>query len=406
MNKKNTFAQLIRNELLTKTLKSLEFHDPTPVQEMTLPLIYDMQDVICQSSTGSGKTLAFAIPIVENINPRDKLQAVVLVPTRELCEQVTEEFRKITKFTNINTLEVYGGVSIDNQIRKIPSAHIVVATPGRLLDLINRRVLNLRKIKTVVLDEADRMLDMGFINDVETILEDTPRKRQTLMFSATIPPAMEKIIRRHMWKPQRVKIKEQVDKHLLKQFFYQIPTNKRIHLLVYLLKNEKKPHAIIFCQTRRVVDLVAHNLNKNGVHAQAIHGGLTQNKRKKIISSFHAKETNILVASDIAARGLDIKLLTHVYNFDVPRTPEDYIHRIGRTARAGEEGIAITLVSEKDYKEFKSIERNPKLKILKMDLPEFPLIDYQRALPRRRQHRVAPRQHRPHKRRFNYRRRR
>ncbi len=391
MKKDNTFEKLLNNPSFKKALKALEFHSPTPVQQETLPLIIEGKDVICQSSTGSGKTLGFALPIAENIDLRKTLQAVVLVPTRELCEQVTEEFRKITKFTKINTLEVYGGVSINNQIRKVPSAHIVVATPGRLCDLMNRKAIDLGTVQSMVLDEADRMLDMGFINDVEYILKKTPKKRQTLMFSATIPKMMERLIERHMKKPKRIKIKEQVDTKLLKQYYYDVKTSKRFHLLIHLLRNEKAPHAIVFCATRRMVDLVTHNLNLNGVHAEAIHGGLTQAKRKKVISSFHGKETKILIASDIAARGLDIKLLSHVYNFDVPQSPEDYTHRVGRTARAGEEGVAITLLSEKDHHAFHEILNNPKIKIEQLETPEFETVEFVHRLPRSKQSKPASR---------------
>lgn len=391
MKQDKTFEKLLNNPSFKKALKDLDFHSPTPVQQETLPLIVKGDDIICQSSTGSGKTLGFALPIAENIDLRKSLQAIVLVPTRELCEQVTEEFKKITKYTKINTLEVYGGVSINNQIRKVPHAHIIVATPGRLCDLMNRKVIDLSKIKVAVLDEADRMLDMGFIKDVEFILKKTPKQRQTLMFSATIPRMMEKLITRNMNKPKRVNIKEHVDTKLLKQYYYDVQTSKRLHLLVHLLKNEKELHALVFCATRRMVDVVAFNLNKNGVPAEAIHGGLTQNKRKQVISSFHDKETKILVASDIAARGLDIKLLTHVYNFDVPQSSEDYTHRVGRTARAGEEGIAITLLSEKDHRAFQEVLNNPKIKIERIETPEFELIEIVHRIPRSKQSRPASR---------------
>ena len=403
MKNNDTFESLVVGTPFKKALKALDFHSPTEVQQETLPIINSGHDLVCQSSTGSGKTLGFALPILENIDLRSHLQAVILVPTRELCQQVTEEIKKITKFTKINTLEVYGGVSINNQIRKVPQSHIIVATPGRLCDLMERGVIHLGSIKTVVLDEADRMLDMGFVNDVEYILKQTPKKRQTLMFSATIPRMIERLIHKHMIDPKRVSIKDQVDVKLLKQYYYDIPTSQRFHLLVHLLKNEKAPHAIVFCATRRVVDLISRNLKKNGINAAALHGGLTQSMRQKVMSSFQGKETKILVASDIAARGIDVKLLTHVYNFDVPKTSEDYTHRIGRTARAGEDGIAITLVSEKDHRAFQEVLRNPKLKIIRKELPEFEMVEFVHSTQRGR--RQTPNQHRP-KGRFNSRRRR
>ncbi len=391
MSKDNTFEKLLSNPSFKKALKELDLHSPTPVQQEAVPLIVKGHDIICQSSTGSGKTLGFALPIVEKIDLRGSLQAIVLVPTRELCEQVSEEFKKITKYTKINTLEVYGGVSINNQIRKVPHAHIIVATPGRLCDLMNRKIINLSTIKTAVLDEADRMLDMGFIKDVEIILKKTPKDRQTLMFSATIPRMMEKLIARNMKDPKRITVQEHVDTKLLKQYYYDVQTSKRFHLLVHLLKHEKDPHALVFCATRRTVDLVAYNLNKSGVPAEAIHGGLTQNKRKQVISSFHDKETKILVASDIAARGLDIKLLTHVYNYDVPQSSEDYTHRVGRTARAGEEGVAITLLSEKDHRAFQEVLSNPKIHIERLESPDYPLVEFIQKLPRSHESRPASR---------------
>ena len=385
-----TFEKLLTDPSVKKALQAAHLDEPTPVQSRSIPIIQDKKDLICQSSTGSGKTLAFAIPLIERIQPAKGLQVLVLVPTRELCEQVTEEFRKIAKFKSLNILEVYGGVSIDNQIRKVPQAHVVVATPGRLCDLLNRRAIKLDTVQTAVLDEADRMLDMGFVKDVEFILKATQQKRQTLMFSATLPPQMKKIIQRYMRNPEHIKTKEQVDKHLLKQYFYDVPIRDRFHLLVHLLKHEQAPYAIVFCGTRRAVDLITRNLNNNGIEAKAIHGGLTQAMRKQVMNSFHGKKTHILVASDIAARGLDIKLLTHVYNFDVPKTAEDYTHRIGRTARAGEEGVAITLVSDKDYDNFRRVQRDYRVPIEKKSLPEFerarftPAPSYGRGGPRGR----------------------
>lgn len=381
MKEKLTFKTALHPEL-HKTLLSLGIDKPTPIQEESFALIKENHDVICQSSTGSGKTLAFALPISEMISYNDKLTALVLVPTRELCEQVSEEFKKVTKHNKLNIVEVYGGVSIDNQIRKVPKAHVVVATPGRLCDLIDRKAIKLSNIKTVVLDEADRMLDMGFIKDVEYILEQTPKKRQTLMFSATIQKEIDHLINRHMFKPKLIKIKEYVDKSLLKQYFYIVNTNERFDLLVYLLKEEKAPYALVFCGTRRMVDMVANNLKANGLEAHAIHGGLSQNKRKKVMTAFHGKQTHILVASDIAARGIDIQMLSHVYNYDVPKTSQEYVHRIGRTARAGEAGIAVTLVSSKDFDNFRNVQRDRTLDIVELDPPRVPHVKFTKYLSR------------------------
>lgn len=377
-----TFEKLVSDPFIRKSLKEIGILEPTPIQERAIPLVQAGHDVVGQSSTGSGKTFAFAIPIIEKIKTSEGLQAVVLVPTRELCEQVAEECSKLTRYKSINVLKVYGGVSIDGQIRKIPDANIIVGTPGRMKDVLQRRVLRLDAIKFLVLDEADKMLDMGFIEDVEFIIKTTPTKRQTLMFSATMPKEVMHIIQKHMRDPQIIRTKEQVDKGLLKQYYYDVPIRDRFHLLVHLLKNEKAPYAIVFCGTRRAVDLVEYNLNKNGLQAKAIHGGLTQSRRKQVMESFQGKNTEILVASDIAARGLDIKMLTHVYNFDVPKTPKEYVHRIGRTARAGEEGIAVTLVSEKDYDNFRRVLDDRSLKIEKLPLPKYEIVQFQPFMQR------------------------
>ncbi len=382
MEERITFEKLVTDPFVKKALQEIGILEPTPIQERAIPLVQAGKDVVGQSSTGSGKTFAFAVPIVEQIKTTEGLQAIVLVPTRELCEQVAEECSKITRYKSINVLKVYGGVSIEGQIRNIPRANIIIGTPGRVKDVMQRRVLRLDTIKYLVLDEADKMLDMGFIEDVEFIIKATPAKRQTLMFSATMPKEVMHIVNKHMRDPQWIKTKEQVEQTLLKQYYYDVPIHDRFHLLVHLLKEEKAPYALVFCGTRRSVDLIAYNLNKNGIEAKAIHGGLTQSRRKQVMESFQGKKTEILVASDIAARGLDIKMLTHVYNFDVPKTPKEYVHRIGRTARAGEEGIAVTLVSHKDYDNFRRVLDEPSLKIEKLPLPKFAIVQFERFMPR------------------------
>ncbi|MBI1972848.1 DEAD/DEAH box helicase [Candidatus Woesearchaeota archaeon] len=383
MENRMTFENLTTDPFLKKALAEMGITEPTPIQERTIPLIQEGKDVIGQSSTGSGKTIAFALPIIEKLKTSEGLQTIILVPTRELCEQVAEEFKKLVRYKQMNVLKVYGGVSLEGQIRNVPKAHIVVGTPGRVCDLLERRALRLDTIKILVLDEADRMLDMGFLPDVERILKMTPNKRQTLMFSATMPKEIQHIAHRHMHQPQLIKTKEYVEKELLKQYYYDVPIRDRFHLLAHLLKQETAEYAIVFCGTRKSVDLVAYNLNKNDILARAIHGGLTQSRRKQVMESFHSKKTTILVASDIAARGLDIKMLSHVYNFDVPKTAKEYIHRIGRTARAGEEGIAVTLVSEKDYDNFRRVMEDRSLKIEKLPLPKFEILRFEAFMPRK-----------------------
>ena len=376
------FEQLVTDPFLRKAINELGFTEPTPIQARAIPLIQDGKDIFGQSSTGSGKTVAFALPTIEKIKTTEGLQAIILVPTRELCEQVADDCQKIARYKQVNIVKVYGGVSIEGQIRKIPSAHIIVGTPGRVCDVLERRVLRLDTIKTLVLDEADKMLDMGFLPDVERILKTTPSQRQTLMFSATLPKEIQHIVNRHMRNPEFIKTKTHVEKDLLKQYYYDVSVRDRFHLLVHLLQQEQAPYVIVFCGTRKSVDLITFNLKKNNVYAQAIHGGLSQSKRKQVMESFQSKKTTVLVASDIAARGIDIKMLSHVYNFDVPKTAKEYLHRIGRTARAGEEGIAITLVSEKDYDNFRRVLEDPSLKIEKLPLPAFEHLQFQAFIPR------------------------
>ncbi len=382
MEQQITFENLTQDPALKKALHDLNIDTPTYIQARAIPYIQEGKDVIGQSSTGSGKTIAFALPTLEKIQKADGLQAIILVPTRELCEQVADDCQELSKYKPCNILKIYGGVSIDEQIRRIPQTHVVVGTPGRVCDLLERRSLRLDRIKFLVLDEADRMLDMGFLPDVERILKQIPKNRQTLMFSATFPREIEHIMQRHMRNPQMVRAKTHVEKDLLKQYYYDVPVRDRFHLLVHLLKQENSPYVIVFCGTRRGVDLIEHNLNKNNIQAKAIHGGLSQNQRKQVMESFHNKQTTVLVASDIASRGLDIKMLSHVYNFDVPKTGKEYLHRIGRTARAGQEGVAVSLVSEKDYDNFRHVLRDVG-KIEKLPLPKFALTQFEQFMPRR-----------------------
>ncbi|MEM3113061.1 MAG: DEAD/DEAH box helicase, partial [Candidatus Pacearchaeota archaeon] len=312
-------------------------------------------DVIALASTGSGKTLAFASGLIKNIEKNKGIQGLVLVPTRELAEQVTKELKFFSKFKNLNVISIYGGGSINNQIRDIKTAEIIVATPGRLLDHINRQTIDLRNINTLILDEADRMFDMGFRDDVRKILDKCPKKRQTMLFSATFSREIELLSKNYMNHPVEISAEPHVDPLKLTQEYYDLGKGHKLSLLKHLLENETSKLVMIFCNTRKNVDFVSKNLNKLGIESLPIHGGFSQTKRNKVIEKFHSNSVHVLVATDVAARGLHIEGVSHVYNFDIPPTKNEYIHRIGRTARAGKEGKVINLLSARDYDNFRNI---------------------------------------------------
>ncbi len=372
------FTKMGLNPKLVEGLKVMGITTPTPIQEKCIPLIKAGKDVVGQSLTGSGKTAAFGLPILERIVPGAGLQALIVVPTRELCVQVRDHLEQYAKFLPINIISIYGGVGFFQQMEEIKFGEIIVATPGRLLDHMGRRNISLKNIKFVVLDEADRMFDMGFEDDVDKILRQTPASRQTIMFSATMPRAAQNMIGKYLKSPVNVQEKLNVDKSLLKQVFYSVRKNDKFALLVHFLKNKTSGPAIVFCGTKREVDRVAKQLRKLKIEALPVHGDLTQGKRQFAVNSFKTAKIDVLVATDVAARGLDIKDVSHVYNYDVPRTPEEYTHRIGRTARAGKKGEAITLLSERDYNNFNKILRVGRAEILQETLPEFEKIEFVR----------------------------
>lgn len=320
-----------------------------------MPFILEGKDLVGESATGSGKTLAFGSGIIKKVTPGEGLQALVLTPTRELAEQVKESLKQLSYQKNLMIIAVYGGVSINPQIHDLSKANVVVATPGRLLDHLQRGTINISKIRLLVLDEADRMLDMGFIDDVEKIIRLCPKKKQTLFFSATILPQIKELANKYMVNPISVSATKYVDPSKLKQTYYDIPRNLKLSLLVHLFQLENSGLVMVFCNTRRTVDFVVKNLKANKVSTIAIHGGLTQNKRTKTMKLFNKGKVSALVCTDVAARGLHIDDVSHIYNYDIPNNPNDYIHRIGRTARAGESGKVINLVCDKDYGNFSRI---------------------------------------------------
>lgn len=360
-------------ELSKKTMAAITamgFEEPSPIQSQTIPLVLEGNDVIGQAQTGTGKTAAFGIPIVEKIVDNRQLQALVLTPTRELAIQVSEELAKIGKMKRLKTLPVYGGQSIDRQIRVLRSGvHIVVGTPGRLLDHISRGTIKLNSVKMLVLDEADEMLDMGFVEDIESILQHIPKDdRQTLLFSATMPRPIMALAEKYMRSPMVVTIsKEQLTVPLIEQYYYE--TRDKLEGLCRVLDVESAARIIVFCRTKKGVDDLVASLQARGYMADGLHGDLSQAQRDRVMRKFRDAKLEILVATDVAARGIDIEHITHVINYDIPQDPESYVHRIGRTGRAGKKGVAITFIEPREYRQLKLIEREAKTRIYRRQLP-------------------------------------
>ena len=364
-----SFNELGLSPEFKQTIEKLGFTEPTEIQAKSIQDILDGKDVIGESATGSGKTLAFAAGIIAKCKKGQGLQAVVLLPTRELALQVSQEIKKLSN-NSLNILPVYGGVSIEEQIHKLPMTDVVVATPGRFLDHLERRTIDISKVKILVLDEADRMLDMGFIDDMEEIIRALPSERQTLLFSATLPSEVKNLAKRYMKTQIVARAQNQVDPSKLKQIYYNVERNLKLSLLIHELKNERSGLVMVFCNTRISTDIVQRNLKANGINAIAIHGGFTQNKRQRTLEMFNNAKVGVLVCTDVAARGLHIENVSHVYNYEIPKEAQDYVHRIGRTARAGADGKVINLLAEQDYQNFGRVENQyPELRIEKVQPP-------------------------------------
>ncbi|MCC7574017.1 DEAD/DEAH box helicase [Candidatus Woesearchaeota archaeon] len=355
---------------LLGAIQRLGFEVPTEIQAKSIPLILEGKDVVGESATGSGKTLAFGCGAIECCLPKQGVQALILVPTRELAEQVSKSINDLNVNKRFRILQIYGGVSINPQIDFLRSSEIVVATPGRLKDHIQRGTIDLSKLKLLVLDEADRMLDMGFIPDVEDIVKRCPKKRQTLLFSATFPPAVRVLTNKFLSNPVNVKVDNQVDAKLLKQVYYDARRGEKLSLLVHLIKNEESDRIMVFCNTRMNSDLVHQNLVRNNIKASVLHGGFTQASRTKVIDNFKTGKCKVLVCTDVAARGIHVDDVSHVYNYDMAKDPNDYVHRIGRTARAGSEGLVVNLVSDLDHDNFSRVFSNYDFSIDKLSPPE------------------------------------
>ncbi|MDK2946649.1 DEAD/DEAH box helicase [Geotoga petraea] len=370
------FEELGLSKETLSALKKKGFEEPTPIQEKTIPILMNEdKDVIGQAQTGTGKTAAFGIPIIEDLEhskSRD-VQALILAPTRELAVQVAEEINSLKGSRNLFVLPVYGGASIDHQIRGLKrGADIVVGTPGRVIDHINRGTLKLNSLKYMILDEADEMLNMGFIEDVEKILAETNQNKKMLLFSATMPKKILNLAKRFMKNYEIVTVEEEnLTTDLTDQIYFEVRNSDKFESLCRIIDVEKEFYGLVFCRTKVNVENVANKLIDRGYSAEALHGDISQYQRERILRKFKSQNINILVATDVAARGIDINNLTHVINYSLPQNPESYVHRIGRTGRAGQEGTAITFVTPEEYRKLAFIKRYAQTEIRKEKIPEI-----------------------------------
>jgi ATP-dependent RNA helicase DeaD len=372
------FADLALAPELCHALSGLGYEEPTPIQRAAIPPLLEGRDLVGQAATGTGKTAAFALPVLQRIltkGERTEPFALVLVPTRELAVQVSEAMHSYGHDMGVRVLPVYGGEPIGRQLGPLKrGVDVVVATPGRAIDHINRGTLKLSGLEVVVLDEADEMLDMGFAEDIEEILGNTPGSRQTALFSATMPPRIDGMVRRHLNNPVRVELgrntaSASAESLLVRQTAYIVPRGHKPAALGRVLDLEAPTATVVFCRTRDEVDQLTETLNGRGYRAEALHGGMDQQHRDRVMSRLRSQTIDLLVATDVAARGLDIDQLTHVVNYDVPSAPESYVHRIGRVGRAGREGTAITLVEPREHRMLKTIERVTRQPITVENLP-------------------------------------
>src|SRR3712207_4072385 len=371
------FAGLALRPELLQALTSLGYEEPTPIQREAIPPLLEGHDLLGQAATGTGKTAAFALPVLQGLaggTRGDGPAALVLVPTRELAEQVSQAVHRYGRDLGVRVLPVYGGQPIGRQLQALQrGVDVVVGTPGRVIDHIDRATLRLGDVRTVVLDEADEMLDMGFAEDIEAILAETPETRQTVLFSATMPPRIDSIARRHLREPVRITMGRKAvapgDVPLVRQSAYIVARAHRPAALGRILDVEAPSAAIVFCRTREEVDQVTETLNGRGYRAEALHGGMSQDQRDRVMGRLRGGSTELLVATDVAARGLDVEQLTHVVNYNVPAAPESYVHRIGRVGRAGREGVAVTLVEPRGHRMLKTIEKVARAPIAVEKLP-------------------------------------
>ncbi len=377
--RKLKFEELNLSSLILKAISDLGFEESTPIQSESIPLILEGNDVTGHAQTGTGKTAAFAIPIIEKIEKDKKdIQALVLCPTRELVIQVTDEFRKLLKYNDdVFVVPVYGGQEIERQLKALKkSPQIIVGTPGRMMDHINRTSIKLKKIRFIVLDEADEMLDMGFRDDIEFILKETPDTRQTIMFSATMPEPIKKLMQKFQNSPKIVDVTHhKLNAPKIDQFYFDIPEKAKPEALSRLIDLHDIKLALVFCNTKHKVDNLVETLKSRGYFTEGLHGDMSQAQREKVMNSFRNGNTEILVATDVAGRGIDVNDVEAVVNYDLPQDDEDYIHRIGRTGRAGKSGVAFTFVVGRQLQGLKRIEKLNGLKITRREIPTMNELD-------------------------------
>ncbi|MDG6244875.1 MAG: DEAD/DEAH box helicase [Methanolobus sp.] len=368
----STFKDLNLSGNIEKAIQELGFEEPTPIQVQSIPHILEGRDVIGQAQTGTGKTAAFGIPALEMVNPNSKkTQVLVLCPTRELANQVADELGKLAKYTSTKILPVYGGQSIERQIKGLRrGAQIVIGTPGRVMDHIERRTLDLGTVEMVVLDEADEMLDMGFREDIESILSGISHDRQTILFSATMPAPIMKLTKNYQKDPILVKtIHKVVTVPNMEQSYFELKHHMKPDVLCRMIDIYDVKSSLVFCNTKKMVDELVTTLKTRGFLADGLHGDMKQNQREKVMASFRNGEIETLVATDVAARGIDVENIEVVFNYDMPQDEESYVHRIGRTGRAGRQGVAFTFVTAKEIYKIKSIQKYTRTKIKCQKIP-------------------------------------
>jgi len=373
-----TFESLGLSNQMNRALADMGFVTPSPIQQETIPLLMQKRDVIGQAQTGTGKTAAFAIPIIENLDMNNRaIQAVILCPTRELAIQVAVEFRKLIKYhPNCSVVSIYGGQPIDRQfqaLRKRPQ--IVIGTPGRMLDHLRRKTIQLGNVKTIVLDEADEMLDMGFRDDIELILNHVPQERQTVLFSATMPRVILELARKYQNNPEKINVvPEKLQTPPIEQHYFEIAHRSKLPALTHLLNVYQLKLALVFCNTKRQVDDLVYRMQSEGHLADGLHGGMSQSKRDRVMGSFRKGTIHVLVATDVAARGIDVQDIQAVFNYDLPEDTDNYIHRIGRTGRAGKMGMAFTFVSSGQGRILDMLQKTMDSKLKRQIIPGVPEI--------------------------------
>ena len=375
MENKKKFNELGLSARVLEAINKKGFEEPTAIQAMTIPvMLRDDTNIIAQAQTGTGKTAAFGLPLIELINPESQtVQAMILVPTRELAIQVSEEINSLKGDKDIRIIPIYGGQSIDQQLRRLKrGVHIVVGTPGRVIDHLNRRTLKLGNIEHLILDEADEMLNMGFVEDMEEIMKHTNADKRTLLFSATMPQKIKDLARKYMDGYELLTVKkEQLTTNLTEQIYFEVKNSDKLEALCRIIDIENNFYGLVFCRTKSDVDYLASHLMDRGYDAEAIHGDISQSQRERTLEKFKKQRVDVLVATDVAARGIDVNNLTHVINYSLPHDPEAYVHRIGRTGRAGNQGTAITFISPSEYRRLMVIQRVVKTDIKKSRIPRI-----------------------------------